>query len=210
MASSCLRSLRLRGSHFWCFSGFAGFGLFRFCSHFLNGGFVLIALGFGVLRARSLLRLVVRCLLWTYRVALSTTAGLRSLPFFFYCILCFWSSYSFEVLGGGNEALLTRRTGSAWAAIYFCDGSRSLVAELCFSSLRCLWLQRDASYASYGLLCRLWFDGPGFACNFVASPSVLFLVFVGSHCSFYRVVIGSSLFLHFDQNASDCKRAHVV
>ena len=127
-----------------------------------------------------------------------------------FCILCFWSSCSFVVLGGGNEALLTRRTGSAWAAIYFCGGSRSLVAELCFSSLRCLWLQRDASYASYGLLCRLWFDGPGFACNFVASPSVVFLVFVGSHCGFYRVVIGISLFLHFDQNASDCKRAHVV
>ena len=122
MAASSLRSLRLRGSHFWCFSGFAGFALFRFCSHSLNGGFVLIALGFGVLRARSLLRLVVRSPLWTIRVALSTTAGLRSLPFFMF---------------------------------------------VCF-------------------------------------------VFVCSHCGFYRVVIGSSLFLHFDQNASDCKRAHVV
>ena len=120
MAASSLRSLRLRGSHFWCFSGFAGFALFRFCSHSLNGGFVLIALGFGVLRARSLLRLVVRSPLWTIRVALSTTAGLRSLPFYF------------------------------------------------------------------------------------------LFIFVCSHCGFYRVVIGSSLFLHFDQNASDCKRAHVV
>ena len=120
MAASSLRSLRLRGSHFWCFSGFAGFALFRFCFHSLDGGFVLIALGFGVLRARSLLRLVVRSPLWTNRVALSTTAGLRSLPFYF------------------------------------------------------------------------------------------LFVFVCSHCGFYRVVIGSSLFLHFDQNASDCKRAHVV